>query len=82
MLVTSLLIFRPFQAGCRVGCDLMNLFFIIDEHSDAADDKGAKIMSDIVMNAIRNPYTPRPKGEWIGGEAARQLVISSFLLVQ
>jgi len=25
------------------------------------------------MDAIRNPHTPRPNGEWIGGEAARQL---------
>jgi len=51
----------------------MNLFFIIDEYSDAANGKGSGIISAIVMDAIRNPHTPRPNGEWIGGEAARQL---------
>lgn len=56
----------------------MNLFFLIDEHSDVANDKGVRIMSNIVMDAIHNPYIPRPKGEWIGGEAARQLVTYSF----
>jgi len=29
-------------------------------------------MANIIMDALRNPHTPRPKGEWIGGEVTRQ----------
>jgi hypothetical protein len=50
----------------------MNLFFVIDEYSDVADGYGAREQANIVMDALRNPHKPRPKGEWIGGEVARQ----------
>lgn len=60
------------QDGCRIGCDLMNLFFIIDEHSDVENINGARLQADIIMDALRNPDIPRPSGEWIGGEVARQ----------
>jgi Delta6-protoilludene synthase len=50
----------------------MNLFFVIDEYSDVADGNGARVYADIVMDAIRNPHKPRPAGEWVGGEVARQ----------
>lgn len=52
----------------------MNLFFVIDEYTDVVDGRGAREQSDIVMDALRNPFKPRPKGEWIGGEVARQYV--------
>ncbi|KAJ7831641.1 terpenoid synthase [Mycena leptocephala] len=58
--------------GCRVGCDLMNLFFVIDEHTDIAATETARQQADIVMDAIRNPHKPRPKGEWIGGKVAQE----------
>ncbi|KAJ7835226.1 terpenoid synthase [Mycena leptocephala] len=54
--------------GCRVGCDLMNLFFVVDEYSDVADTAGARIQADIIMDGLKNPHIPRPQGEWIGGE--------------
>ncbi|KAJ7454224.1 terpenoid synthase [Mycena latifolia] len=60
------------KEGCRVGCDLMNLFFVIDEHTDIAATETARGQADVVMDAIRNPHKPRPAGEWIGGEVARQ----------
>lgn len=60
------------KEGCRVGCDLMNLFFVIDEHTDVADIETARAQADTVMDALRNPHKPRPQGEWIGGEVARQ----------
>ncbi|KAF8481434.1 terpenoid synthase [Gautieria morchelliformis] len=63
--------------GCRVGCDLMNLFFVIDEHTDIADGKTARNQADIVMDALRNPHTPRPTGEWVGGEVARQFWLNA-----
>lgn len=53
----------------------MNLFFVIDEHTDVADGKTARIEANIVMEALRNPHLPRPAGEWVGGEVARQFVI-------
>lgn len=59
-------------AGCRVGCDLMNLFFCIDEYTDLATADVARSQASIVMDAVRNPWKPRPSGEWIIGEMARQ----------
>ncbi|KAJ7121824.1 terpenoid synthase [Mycena crocata] len=64
--------------GCRVGCDLMNFFFIIDEYSDVADTDGARVQADIIMHALRNPNLPRPEGEWIGGEVARQFWLNAI----
>jgi Delta6-protoilludene synthase len=58
--------------GCRIGCDFMSLFFIIDEYTDIADEKGARVQAEIVMDALRNYTKPRPTGEWIGGEVTRQ----------
>ncbi|KAJ7803885.1 terpenoid synthase [Mycena olivaceomarginata] len=64
--------------GCRVGCDLMNLFFVIDEYSDVADAAGARIQADIIMDGLKNPHIPRPQGEWIGGEVARQFWLNAI----
>lgn len=50
----------------------MNLFFIFDEHSDIASSEEVKKQADVIMDAIRNPTRPRPKGEWVGGEVSRQ----------
>jgi Delta6-protoilludene synthase len=58
---------------CRIGSDVTIFFFLFDECSDRADVKGARVLADIVMDAFRNPTKPRPTGEWIGGEIARQL---------
>jgi hypothetical protein len=49
----------------------MNLFFIIDEHSDVESGHVVREMADVIMDAIRNPHKPRPEGEWVGGESAR-----------
>jgi hypothetical protein len=29
-------------------------------------------MARIIMDAMHNPCQPRPEGEWVGGEIARQ----------
>jgi len=50
----------------------MNLFFVIDEYTDVATESEAREMARVIMDAIRNPCQPRPDGEWIGGEIARQ----------
>ncbi len=56
----------------RSACDLMNLFFIFDEHSDRATPDEVWEQGRILMDAFHNHDIPRPKGEWIGGEVARQ----------
>lgn len=58
----------------RVACDLMNLYFVIDEHTDVDDGKVTEKKINIVKDALRNPSIPRPEGEWIGGEITRQFV--------
>ncbi|KAF4601370.1 terpene cyclase [Pleurotus pulmonarius] len=68
------------RAGCRVGCDLMNLFFCIDEYTDLATADVARAEASIVMDAIRSPYNPRPFGEWIIGEMARQFWANAILI--
>ena len=50
----------------------MNLFFVFDEYSDVADASEVRKQADIIMDALRNPTYIRPKGEWVGGELARQ----------
>jgi len=68
----------PFPEGCRVGCDLMNLFFVIDEHTDVATTETVQSQVDIIMDALHNPHTLRPKNEWIGGEVARQFWLNAI----
>jgi hypothetical protein len=64
--------------GCRIGCDLMNLFFVIDEWSDVANARETRKYADSIMDALRNPHKPRPEGEWIGGEVTRQYWLNAI----
>ena len=50
----------------------MNLVFVIDEYLDVSESSEVQEQKDIIMDALRNPHKPRPKGEWISGEAAHQ----------
>jgi len=65
----------------RLGCDLMNFYFVYDEYTDVMDKAGAQHIADIVMDAFRNPTTPRPEGESFLGEMARQLLESAQKIV-
>jgi uncharacterized protein (DUF2126 family) len=56
----------------------MSLFFIFDEWSDVSDEKDTRRQADAIMDALRNPYKPRPQGEWVGGEATRQFVLHLY----
>ncbi|KAK7691188.1 hypothetical protein QCA50_006291 [Cerrena zonata] len=58
--------------GCRIVCDLMHLFFVFDEYSDVASASVVQSQADSIMDAMRNPTHPRPQGESILGEMARQ----------
>ncbi|KAL0071298.1 hypothetical protein AAF712_001864 [Marasmius tenuissimus] len=50
----------------------MSFFFVADEYTDVASSEEARRLCDIVKDALVNPHIPRPAGEWIGGEIARQ----------
>ncbi|KAJ7509058.1 terpenoid synthase [Mycena galericulata] len=56
----------------RAGCDLMNLFFVFDEYTDAGTSEEVRNLAGIVMDALYHPSVPRPRGENIVGEIARQ----------
>ncbi|KAG9312647.1 terpenoid synthase [Chiua virens] len=56
----------------RIGCHLMHVVFLFDEYSDRSTPIEVRKQKDVVMDALRNPHTPRPKGEWLGGEFVRQ----------
>ncbi|KAL7282972.1 terpenoid synthase [Trametes coccinea BRFM310] len=56
----------------RAGCDLMNLFFVFDELSDVGDEKTVQELSDIIMDALRNPGKTRPPRESAVGVIAQQ----------
>ncbi|KAG1815061.1 terpenoid synthase [Suillus subaureus] len=56
----------------RSVCDVMRIFFVIDEYSDVSKPSDVREQKNIVMDALHNPYKPRPKGEWVGGEIVRQ----------
>jgi len=55
-----------------MGCDLMNLFFVIDEYTDIETASGCREMVDIMIDALENPHKPRPEGEVFLGEITRQ----------
>lgn len=52
----------------------MNMFFVFDEYSDVSPPEDVIQQAGIIMDALRNPYTPRPRDEWVGGEVTRQYV--------
>ncbi|KAG1839495.1 hypothetical protein C8R48DRAFT_621621, partial [Suillus tomentosus] len=56
----------------RSGCDLMDLFFIVDEYTGIENEAVTKEMVDIVLDTLHNPHKIRPEGECILGEITRQ----------
>ncbi|CAK7235820.1 hypothetical protein SBRCBS47491_009424 [Sporothrix bragantina] len=56
----------------RIGCDLINLFFVVE---DGTDDDTPDVVAErmgLVKAAMRSPELPRPHDEWLGVEIARQ----------
>ena len=43
------------REGCRTSCDYMNLTFVLDDYSDDEGRKGARMMADSFMSALRDP---------------------------
>lgn len=59
------------REGYRTSCDYLNVTFILDDYSDDEGRRGARVMADSFMNALRDPT-------WDDGTAfaklARELV--------
>ncbi|KAG1856653.1 terpenoid synthase [Suillus subalutaceus] len=60
------------KAHVRSACDVMRIFFVIDEYSDVSKPSDVREQKNVAMDALHNPHKPRPKGEWVGGEIVRQ----------
>ncbi|KAI9447578.1 terpenoid synthase [Lactarius indigo] len=56
----------------RTCCRFMNLILVYDEYPSTSHEDDLQVMVSTMMGVLLNPYTPRPKGEWIGGEVTRQ----------
>ncbi|KAK7962801.1 terpenoid synthase [Apiospora aurea] len=49
----------------------MHLFFMFDEYSDKSGPEEVWEQARVQMDAFANPHSPRPVGEWVGGEFTR-----------
>ncbi|TFK38579.1 terpenoid synthase [Crucibulum laeve] len=47
----------------RLGCDLLNISFVYDEHTDILDEAGTLKMNQIISDVFRDSTKPRPQGE-------------------
>jgi hypothetical protein len=52
----------------------MVIYFIFDEFTDKADGDGARVYTEMVMDAINNPHKERPQGEPKLCEITRQYI--------
>lgn len=60
------------EDNLRSCCDLMHVFFVLDEYTDSMDAVDARILCDATVRAIEEPENPRPNGENVIGEICRQ----------
>jgi hypothetical protein len=60
------------QEHLRSGCDLGTACLFLDDCSNVAHKDNVQVMTGIMLDILRNPHTPRPKDEWVGGEVIRQ----------
>jgi hypothetical protein len=62
------------REGYRTSCDYMNVTFILDDYSDDEGRRGARVMADSFMNALRDPT-------WDDGTAFAKLARESAGLI-
>ncbi|KAH8981015.1 terpenoid synthase [Lactarius akahatsu] len=60
------------KARQRTCCRIMSLAIVFDELSSLSYEDKIQVMTKAAMGILLNPYTPRPEGEWVGVELARQ----------
>lgn len=56
----------------RSCCEMMITFLLLDEYTDNCNTENTRGVCDMTMDAIRHPEKPRPVGEPVFGEMARQ----------
>ena len=54
------------QDFARICCDLVNIFFVIDEYNDVAEPDIAAQVRDNIMDVLHNPYKERKPGDKLG----------------
>ncbi|KAM7195873.1 terpenoid synthase [Rhypophila sp. PSN 637] len=64
--------------GCRIGCDLMHLFFVFDEYSDRSTQEESGQQAISIMDALRDPHKLRPEGEFVGGRVAQEFWLNAI----
>ncbi|KAG2151606.1 terpenoid synthase [Suillus bovinus] len=62
------------EEHARSACDFMNLVFVIDEYTDVLEEDEVRQRKDVIMDALRHPHKPRPKGECVVGEVTRHTI--------
>ena len=62
----------PLQEHLRASCDFVTTSIFFDDCAEIAHNDNVQVMTGIIMDIFRNPHIPRPKGEWVAGEAIRQ----------
>ncbi|KIK17354.1 hypothetical protein PISMIDRAFT_111694 [Pisolithus microcarpus 441] len=61
-----------FAEHLRIACDLMIVYFVVDEYTDVEDAERTAEIVNIIIDTLNNPYRSRPEGESILGEVIRQ----------
>ena len=59
----------------RLGADLLNIMFAIDDHADVEAAPVVREMVDTILDVLDNPYKPIPAGEIILCHAFQDFVI-------
>ncbi|KAJ3517444.1 hypothetical protein NLJ89_g506 [Agrocybe chaxingu] len=71
-LLASLMYSHQDKEFLRVGCDMMNLFFVYDEYTDVVSPETAHKLSQIVVDAMKNPDERSSYGEHPIGDKAKE----------
>ena len=71
-----------FKAFCRSGCDLANVYLVIDEYTDAAEPQAAARICDIVMDVLNNPCKERKSDDKIGIFIQEWVLAWSMIITQ
>ncbi|KAG0702611.1 terpenoid synthase [Suillus ampliporus] len=58
----------------RIGCELINVFLIVDEYTDVENAAVTEAMVGIVIDALHHPHKIRPEGECILGEIVQGIL--------
>ncbi|KAH7886304.1 terpenoid synthase [Phlebopus sp. FC_14] len=63
---------NPHTEQLRIACELIVVYFIVDEYTDVEDSTVTAEVVEIIIDALKCPSKPRPTGEVVLGEIVRQ----------